>query len=1082
VVTNGHAVGMGSCCIIPRMRRLVAVGCLVCLACALAAAPPERGDATIADLRRLFVSPPDDSRIMMRWWWFGPAVTKPELEREMRRMQEGGIGGFEVQPVYPMALDDAAAGIRNLPFLSDEFLDALKFTASKASELGLRMDLTLGSGWPYGGPQVPIAEAAGRLRYEHVAVTPGTRAVPVPAIGAGERLLAVFVGIASADDRGAASGAAARAPVLNGAAGGVAGGSAAGGAAAARASAVRTASTPAPEAFDAASLRQIDLAEVRAGLVRVRAAIAAGTQPRQQMLFFIASRTGMMVKRPALGAEGFVLDHYDRAAIDHYLDTVGTPLLRALDGRPPYAIFCDSLEVFQSDWTGDLLDQFRQRRGYDLTPHLPALVANVGPETNGIRRDWGKTLTELLDERFLAPLHAWAQQHHTRLRLQGYGVPPATISSNALADLPEGEGWQWKQLQSTRWAASASHLYGRPVTSSETWTWLHSPVFRATPLDVKAEADLHFLQGINQLIGHGWPYTAAGVEDPGWRFYAAGVFDDKNPWWIVMPDLARYLQRVSFVLRQGEPANDVALYLPNDDAWARITGGRAHLLDNLRERLGPDVIGGVLDAGFNLDVIDDAALAHASRVDQASTNDADRDRAGTGHAGPGGDRRPHADAAASRVLAIGQGRYRAVVLPGVETIPLDTLRALDAFARAGGIVIATRRAPDRAPGFRATEAEHRQVRELSATLFDGAGARGHLVQDEHIELPRTLAALLHPDIALSPAAPDIGFVHRRLADADLYFLANTSNARQRVTATLRGDAPAAAPRGSDAAVTGDDSRAAVRGDGHGTRAEIWNPLDGTMSAVDARVTPDGRLVMPLDLDAYASRVIVIPHRATGPASTTRAGAGVPEAPGVTATVTRRSGSGSGVPPPIDISSGWSVSFGAQGPPILMDHLRSWIDDDATRDFSGVATYARTVAVPPAWLGGGTSGATAGVTITLDFGDATPTSPHEANPRMQAWLDPPVREAAVVFVNDRRVGAVWCPPYALDVTRALQAGDNRLRIQVANLALNRMASRALPDYRLLNLRYGVRFEAQDMDKIQPLPAGLLGPIRLIPSRP
>ena len=57
-----------------------------------------------------------------------------------------------------------------------------------------------------------------------------------------------------------------------------------------------------------------------------------------------------------------------------------------------------------------------------------------------------------------------------------------------------------------------------PIASSETWTWLHSPSFRATPLDMKAEADLHFLQGINQLIGHGWPYTPPGIEYPGWRF------------------------------------------------------------------------------------------------------------------------------------------------------------------------------------------------------------------------------------------------------------------------------------------------------------------------------------------------------------------------------------------------------------------------------------------------------------------------------------------------------------------------------------------------------------------------------------
>ena len=57
-------------------------------------------------------------------------------------------------------------------------------------------------------------------------------------------------------------------------------------------------------------------------------------------------------------------------------------------------------------------------------------------------------------------------------------------------DLPEGEGTQWKWLLHDALGTSANHLYGRPVTSSETWTWLHSPVFRATPLDMKAEADL----------------------------------------------------------------------------------------------------------------------------------------------------------------------------------------------------------------------------------------------------------------------------------------------------------------------------------------------------------------------------------------------------------------------------------------------------------------------------------------------------------------------------------------------------------------------------------------------------------------
>src|SRR5580765_2530151 len=81
--------------------------------------------ASLADLRRGFERPPDEARMMVRWWWFGPSVTHAQLEREMRLMKEGGIGGFEVQPTYALEVDNAEKGIKNLPFMSPEFLDAL---------------------------------------------------------------------------------------------------------------------------------------------------------------------------------------------------------------------------------------------------------------------------------------------------------------------------------------------------------------------------------------------------------------------------------------------------------------------------------------------------------------------------------------------------------------------------------------------------------------------------------------------------------------------------------------------------------------------------------------------------------------------------------------------------------------------------------------------------------------------------------------------------------------------------------------------------------------------------------------------
>ena len=79
-----------------------------------------QADPSLAQLTESFAHPPDDSRIMMRWWWFGPGVTKPEIQHELEQMKAAGIGGVEIAVLYPLALDDSQTGFHNLPYLSDE--------------------------------------------------------------------------------------------------------------------------------------------------------------------------------------------------------------------------------------------------------------------------------------------------------------------------------------------------------------------------------------------------------------------------------------------------------------------------------------------------------------------------------------------------------------------------------------------------------------------------------------------------------------------------------------------------------------------------------------------------------------------------------------------------------------------------------------------------------------------------------------------------------------------------------------------------------------------------------------------------
>ncbi|HEU5233952.1 MAG TPA: glycosyl hydrolase [Terriglobales bacterium] len=881
-----------------------------------------------------FRNPPDAARIMVRWWWFGPAVDKQELEREMLRVKEGGIGGFEVQPVYPLALDDPKHGFHNHSYLSDEFLDALRFASEKAKQLGLRMDLTLGSGWPYGGPGVPITEAASSLRIVRTKTDGHSPSIPVPSLTAGETLIAAFL-------------------------------------------------TTADNGRSEHQYRQIS--DVHDGFVTLPQRSSAG-----EVLFFISSRTGMQVKRAAVGAEGFVVDHYDRSAVEHYLQHVGDRLMQAFPSDRPYSVFCDSLEVYGSDWSPDFLEEFHKRRGYDLVPHLPELAEGSDVKSRAVRRDWGKTLTELFDERFASTVHDWAQKNHTKFRMQAYGIPPAELSSSSLADLPEGEGAQWKSLSATRWASSASHIYGVPVTSSETWTWLHSPVFRATPLDMKAEADRHFLEGINQFVGHGWPYTPEGVEYPGWRFYAAAVFDEKNPWWIVMPDVTAYLQRVSYLLRQGEPVNDVAVYLPNDDAWASFRPGRVNLFQTLQSRIGTNVVESTLSSGHDFDFFDEDALQRKGRIE-------------------------------GNTLALGTNRYRVVILPNVETISPDTYRTFEDFARAGGILVATRQLPSAAPGLLAGDSQNVEVRDISRRLFQAGNAQGHFLPDEQ-KLSALLTQLTEADVSFTPAEPDIGFVHRRTRDADIYFVANTTNQSQKTEASFRVAA---------------------------TTVQLWDPMNGTVSNLNVPDPRANSATIKLDLEPYGSRVFVLSRssslhrtRKAAPVETTA----------------------------IDISHDWHVTFGTSGKTETMQDLKSWTDYPETRYFSGTATYEKTITVPASALRDSK--------VQLDFGEGKPLPEEKLRAGMQAWLDGPIREVAVVYVNSKRTGSVWCPPYSLDVTSFLHEGENTIRVEVENLALNYMAGHALPDYRLLNLRYGVRFEAQDMDQVQPIPAGLFGPIRLL----
>jgi hypothetical protein len=265
----------------------------------------------------------------------------------------------------------------------------------------------------------------------------------------------------------------------------------------------------------------------------------------------------------------------------------------------------------------------------------------------------------------------------------------------------------------------------------------------------------------------------------------------------------------------------------------------------------------------------------------------------------------------------------------------------------------------------------------------------------------------------------------------VYFLANTTNQRKSEKAVFR---------------VAD------------MQAEAWDPMTGRVAPLDIAEKGPKATTVNVTLEPYNSTLIVFTNRTL---------AAPPEAPAVDF-----------VPGPVDLSGNWTVRFGKDAEPAVMDRLASWTEDPATKDFSGAATYQKTVTVAPEMLKDGLS-------LSLDLGPAVApqdggTGGRGDTQRFAAAIVSPVCEAAVVYIDNYRIGSVWMPPYSLDVTGKLKLGENNLRIEVANLAVNHMVAHSYPNYNLQGVRqkYGNRFDPQDLNQLRPLPSGLLGPIQLV----
>ena len=516
-----------------------------------------------------------------RWWWPGSGVDKTSLTRQLEQFAAAGLGGVEITPIY------GAKGYesRYIDYLSPKWVEMLEHTGREAQRLGLGVDMATGTGWPFGGPWVPPADAAQKA-------------------------------------------------VLN----------------------------------------------------------SAGQ--------LVAEPTKQLVKRPAPGGEGFVLDPYSPDALGRYLATFDEAFTaHKLPRGLIRGQFHDSFEYYGANWTAQLPEKFRAMHGYDIAPYaaallarLPAEVTTLDRDTLGrIKSDYRETLAQLhLD--YLRAWVKWSHDHGYIVRNQSHGAPGNLLDLYANADIAETEifgstpfpipglrrdaadiannNQDLPESLVVRLASSAAHVAGHNLASSESATWLRDH-WKESLAFVKPELDRILADGINHIFYHGAVFSPQDAPWPGWLFYAATQFNPQNTWWDDFGALNRYIARVQSVLQAGQPDNDILLYWPFADLLDDETGNVKMFTVHHAKWLTDQPVGKIartlMDKGYTFDYLSDAQLLQT------------RNDSGT-------------------LLTGGNTRYQVIVVPATRRMPLATLQKLAALAASGAKII-FEKLPEDVPGF-----------------------------------------------------------------------------------------------------------------------------------------------------------------------------------------------------------------------------------------------------------------------------------------------------------------------------------------------------------------------------------------------
>lgn len=570
-----------------------------------------------------------------RWWWMGSAVDEKGLDKQLATLSKAGFGGVEIVPIY------GAKGFENtyLNYLSPEWMKMLQFTTNKAKSLKMGVDMSVGTGWPIGGPQVSENDAATKIIVQTYEIQPDEK-------------FSEKIFLKDEKQKN-----------------------------------LKTVKLDIVTAYN----------EKNEALVLTDKINADGTlnwkptSGKWTIYAVFVGKTLQKVKRAAPGGEGFTLDHFSPTATKDYLKTFDKAF-----GNSNYGIhsfFNDSYEVYNADWTPDFLNEFKKRCGYDLSPYIKYLVSNEENEIAGrVKSDYRETLSELILNNFTKDFTNWAHSKNSKNTNQAHGSPGNLLDLYAAVDIPESETFgstpfdilglkrdsadiqksDVPDINMLKFSSSAANVMGKKLISNETFTWL-TEHFKTSWSQAKPEVEQVFLSGINHVFYHGTTYTPADVKFPGWLFYASTNFVPENSLWPQLSGLNSYVARTQSVLQSGKSDNELLIYWPVYDQWASLKGKDvAFKIHNIEKWLQPTEFYKNLDklgkSGYSLDMVSDKMIGEA-KLDNQNIQ-----------------------------VSKEGGSYKALIIPQLDYLPESTLKNILNLVQNGASII-FQNEPKNIPGY-----------------------------------------------------------------------------------------------------------------------------------------------------------------------------------------------------------------------------------------------------------------------------------------------------------------------------------------------------------------------------------------------